>query len=179
MPFSRVKLAIYGYLREYGAAGKPEIKEQFDIADRTFYRHIEFFKSRGLVYHNDHQYHLTDKGKKLTFAGLCSYTQYSDLFDDATHTKEPEPEALQESDTQAVEVIDEQDTNPNPDPSELTEREKYVAGQLQTGASINELQMILTRVNQSYKHISKIYKTGAGKSIRMNQQMSLSYSVIR
>ncbi|UXF50204.1 hypothetical protein 7865G3C7_41 [Haloquadratum phage sp.] len=171
MGFSKVKVALYAYVRTNNHATRDELQETFGFTERSFFRHIAFLRENDLLEHNDekHRYEITERGKNLTFAGLASlsadhtdifaeYTLVDDGDTDSDDDSEPEPE----TETQTVEVIDDDaETNPDPDPSSLTERERYIAGELQTGASIESLaDEINSRESVIQTHINDLQNQG-------------------
>ena len=74
MGFSKVKVALYAYVRANNHATRDELQETFGFTERSFFRHIAFLRGNDLLEHHDekHRYELTERGKKLTFAGLPS-----------------------------------------------------------------------------------------------------------
>jgi len=87
MPFSKVKVALYAYLRENSHATRDELQETFGFPERSFFRHIAFLRENDLLEHNDqkHRYEITERGKNLTFAGLASLSaDHADIFAEYT-----------------------------------------------------------------------------------------------
>src|SRR6056297_627871 len=109
MGFSKVKVALYAYLREHGHATRDELQETFGFTERSFFRHIAFLRENDLLEHNDqkHRYEITERGENLTFAGLASLSaDHTDIF--AEYTLVDDNDSDDDSDTkpQTVEVID-------------------------------------------------------------------------
>ncbi|UXF50607.1 hypothetical protein 7908G4C8_25 [Haloquadratum phage sp.] len=169
MSFSKTKIAVFGYFREHNHATRAEVCEAFGFKRRSFFKHIGFLRDHGLIVHNDseHQYEITDKGRNLTVVGLASLSgEHADIFDDANLVDDGEAQTETETETessdeaQTVEVIDEPEQS-DPDPSELTERERYIAGELQTGASIESLaDDIDSRESVILTHIKDLQNQG-------------------
>ncbi len=169
MSISKTKLALYAYLKANGPIERETIIDEFDIHVRGFYRHIRFFRERDIVERDDDtgKYKLTDKGQTLTFAGFVQTDpEYADLFTDvSTHTEiDTDTDTQTDIQAQSVEVIDADDAateQQNPDPSELTQRERYIAGELQTGASVDDLaDDINSRKSVIQTHINDLQTQG-------------------